>query len=422
MMNKHFGKWVEKGIRWDWSFRFIFMFMYISLVGTVVYIGGLLQCGTNFFIAGNTAFLIFLGILLGLELLEDRRYRYETPRRTAIILLLVRMALIEAVVAIDCGEISILLYLIVPFYAYFALGAPISNGLSIFYLLLVFWRLWLARPSWYLDYQTLFVVVVFIGVLFFMRLLAQVIQRDEQNRQRTEQLLADLEISHRQLQRYAQEVSELAAMEERNRLARDIHDSLGHFLTVVNIQLEKALLFRDRDPAEAEQAIRDAKQAAGEALQDIRRSVSALRDSDQTFSMVAATSNLLQGLDEERIRVKFTVVGEESDYNRAALMALYRAAQEGLTNVQKHAQAEELSLDIEFGEQEACLQLRDDGSGFDTAALADTFQDGDKQFGLQGIRERLELVSGRMHLDSSAKGTTLKVMVPKNPMQLENRW
>ncbi len=411
--------WVAKRKRWEWSFRFIFMSMYIALIGTVVYISGLLQCGTVFVIAGNTAFIIIMGTLLGFELFEDRRYQYLTPTRTAVLLLLARMLLIEAVVAIDCGPISYLLYLIVPFYAYFSFGSRISNGLSIFYLLLVLGRLWFTNPQWYFESQTLFVVIVFFFLLVFMRLLAQVIQRDQQNRQRTEQLLADLEVSHRRLQLYAEEAAELAAMEERNRLARDIHDSLGHFLTAINIQLEKALAFQNRDQQVAEQALRDAKQAASEALADVRQSVSALRASDQPFSFVSAAGDLVQGLDNGRFEVQFSVEGDESDYNRAALIALYRAAQEGLTNVQKHAQATQVSLSVDFGDQKACLRLYDDGLGFNTGVISESMRDTQGQFGLQGIQERLELVSGQMRLESSPAGTTMTVTVPKDPMKIE---
>ncbi len=411
--------WTSKRRKWDWSFRFIFMSMYIAMIGTVVTISGLLQCGSGFFLAGNTAFILIMVTLLGIELFEDRRYHYETPRRVAIMLLLARMLLIEGVVALDCGVISYMLYLIVPFYAYFPFGAAVSNGLSLFYLLLVLVRLWLSDPRWYADYQTLFVFIVFVFLLVFMRLLAQVVQRDQQSRQQTERLLFDLEASHRRLQRYAEEAADLAAAEERNRLARDIHDSLGHFLTAVNIQLEKALAFRLRDPDAAEQAIRDAKQAASEALQDVRRSVSALRDGDEPFSFVGATDHLLQGLDGDLYTVVFHVMGDEMNYSRAALMALYRAAQEGLTNVQKHAGAEHITLQVEFGEQEACFRLHDDGTGFDTAVLDETARDPDHSFGLQGIQERLELVRGQMQLQSSPEGTTLIVIVPKDPLKLE---
>lgn len=394
--------------------------MYIAMIGIVVYISGLLQCGSSFIIPGNIAYIFIIATLLGFELLEDRRYRYETPHRAAVVLLLARMLLIETVVIIDCGQISYLLYLIVPFYAYFTFGAAVSNGLSIFYTLLVLARLWLSDPQWYTDFEILFVVIVFFFLLIFMRLLAQVIQRDQRNRRRTELLLVDLEASHRRLQVYAEEVADLAAAEERNRLARDIHDSLGHFLTAVNIQLEKALAFKERDPAVAEQAIRDAKQAASEALQDVRHSVAALRDSDQPFSFVMATEGLVRGLDDGRGSIQFTIVGDETGYNRAVLMALYRTAQEGLTNVQKHAGAEHVSLQVEFGRQEACFQLHDDGRGFDTAVMDETVRDPEKTFGLQGIQERLELVGGRMRLESSADGTTLIVTVPKDPMKLDN--
>ena len=80
-----------------------------------------------------------------------------------------------------------------------------------------------------------------------------------------------------------------------------------------------------------------------------------------------------------------------------------------------------MSLWVEFGEQVACLQLHDDGSGFDTAVLAEAVHDPDKQFGLQGIQERLELVNGQLRLDSSAKGTTIIVTVTKDPLKLEKQ-
>jgi signal transduction histidine kinase len=419
-MTEKLSHLLAKRKKWDWSFRFIFISMYIAMIGVVVYISGLLQCGNSFIIAGNTAYLLVMAALLGFELLEDRRYCYETPRRVAVVLLLARMILIEVVVFVDCGQISYLLYLIVPFYAYFAFGPKVSNVLSIFYVLLVLGRLWLTVPQWYLNFEILFVIIVFLFLLIFMHLLAQVIQRDQRSRLQTEQLLVDLEASHRRLQVYAEEVADLAAAEERNRLARDIHDSLGHFLTAVNIQLEKALAFKERDPAVAEQAIRDAKQAASEALQDVRQSVSALRDSDQPFSFVTATEGLVRGLDDGHGSMQITVEGDETGYNRAVLMALYRTAQEGLTNVQKHAAAEHVSLHVEFGREEACFRLHDDGRGFDTAVMAQTVRDPEKTFGLQGIQERLELVGGRMRLESSADGTTLIITVPKDPMKLDN--
>ena len=127
------------------------------------------------------------------------------------------------------------------------------------------------------------------------------------------------------------------ATEERNRLARDIHDSLGHSLTAVNIQLEKALAYWQRSPDESHQAIRDAKQAASEALQEVRHSVGTLRDPDSRFSLRGALEGLTERMNAQGLPIASTITGDESDYNRSTLVALFRGAQEGLTNVQRHA-------------------------------------------------------------------------------------
>ena len=96
----------------------------------------------------------------------------------------------------------------------------------------------------------------------------------ETSRARTKQLLTDLEQSHHELRDHAAEVEELATAEERNRVARDIHDSVGYSFAVVNVQLEKALVFLRRDVDVTEQAMKDARRAAKEALGDVRESAS----------------------------------------------------------------------------------------------------------------------------------------------------
>ena len=101
-------------------------------------------------------------------------------------------------------------------------------------------------------------------------------------------------------------------------------------------------------------------------------------------------------------------------------MALYRSAQEGLTNIQKHAQATAVKLTVHLEEAEGKLILQDDGRGFDTTTLDDLAIDPYHSFGLQGIQERLELVRGQMQVISqSEQGTILQITVPRNLMILE---
>ncbi|MBN1935258.1 MAG: sensor histidine kinase [Anaerolineae bacterium] len=416
VLNEKIAQWMAQQTS-PQSFRSMFTLVYIGITGIIAYFNQLGRIESRVVLGRNAELGLLLVFLLGLERLEHRRYRDGTPLPIAIILLLARIVLFEGVVALDSSMASIFLYPIIPFSAYFAFGSTVSSILSFVYLLVAGWRTWNLDNLWYTNVSITSTLVAFVFVLIFMQVVAPVIKRDEQNRRRTEELLSDLQASHLKLQMYAIQVGELAAMEERNRLARDIHDSLGHYLTAVNIQLEKALAYRDRNPEEATQAIRDAKHAAEEALQDVRRSVSTLRDANARFSLQSELEALVERVNGASCTVDLTISGSEVGYARPVLMTLYRAAQEGLTNIQKYAQATHVTLDVHFGPQLATLYLRDDGRGFDTAALERAPER--LSFGLQGIRERIELVSGQMSLRSKPQqGTELSVTVPKNPTDL----
>jgi signal transduction histidine kinase len=396
------------------SFRLVFSLLYLGIITAVVYFSLVNECRSRFFLGNPTALIGILVFLLAIERFEQGRYGMHPPRNVALALILGRMALIETVTLLDCSGFSYLLYPIVPFAAYFSLGSRWSKYLAGFYFALFIGKAWLADPLWYSNTSAMFNLLIITLLLIFMQVMARAIYRDEINSQELERLLADLEATNRRLQAYAAQVAELAATAERNRLARDIHDSLGHYLTAVNIQLEKALAFRNRSPEEAEQAIRDAKQAASEALLDVRRSVGALRSDADQFKLKQALQELVRGMDDGRFHIDLRFEGSENGYTRLPLMALYRAAQEGLTNIQKHAQASQVVVEVKLGHDEASLCLHDDGQGFDTDLIEEWMAAPHNTFGLQGIRERLELVQGEMRLTSNAEeGTRLYVTVPK---------
>ncbi len=417
VMNSQLTRWLSSRRPPLPSFRFLFTLMYLGVIGAIAYSNTILNCGRKLLGGGAGVLAVIFLLLLALEQIEHRRYRYEAPMSVAVVLLVVRMALFEGVGALDCTILSVLLYPIVTFSAYFSFGTAVSLLLSLFYALIAVGKAWVYNPTWYLKTTTLFVLLAFGLLLSFMQVLAPAIRRDEENRRRTEQLLADLEVSHRTLQAYAEQVGELAATEERNRLARDIHDSLGHSLTAVNIQLEKALAYWQRSPTEAIQAIRDAKLAASEALQDVRDSVGALRVADSRFSLRAALQGLVGRLQAQGLPITLTITGNEREYNTSTLVALHRAAQEGLTNVQKHAGANRVELELSFGDATAYLRLRDNGRGFDTSMLDAPSGSAEVGFGLQGIRERLDLVGGRVEIRSDpGQGTELVMLAPKDPV------
>lgn len=398
------------------SFRFVFSLMYLGVISSIVYFSLMGQCQTQFMAMETGLLLIILACLVGLEQWERSHYGDAVPLRSAVILLVMRMVLVQTVVMMDCSGFATFLYPLIPFSAYFSLGPRISNVVGFGY---VMWYFWQYRPLSASGEASVFNLMIFAVLLLFMLVLARVIDSDERNQKNLETLLADLEASNVKLQLYAEQVAELAATEERNRLARDIHDSLGHRLTVVAIQLEKALAYKDRDPNEAEQAILDAKQAASGALKDVRLSVRSLRDADDGFSLQTALAELVDGLENGRFSIQYQFTGKEESYSRPVLLALYRSAQEGLTNIQKHAQATAVSLTIYLEEAEGKLILQDNGRGFDTTTLDDLAIDPYHSFGLQGIQERLELVRGQMQVISQpGQGTILQITVPKNPTVL----
>lgn len=380
-------------------------------VAAILYFA-VLVAGVYFTVAGLSAagplsaagFSGLLGVLLALELVERRRFGLHTPPRLAVGLLAARILLLEAVGALDAPGFSRVLYLLVPFTAYFSLGRKVSYALAAGYLVAVVVKLSFV-PGWYANPERVSDLLMFVvGMVFAVSMAA---------------VGAEAEASRARAEAYAGQVAELAAITERNRLARDIHDSLGHHLTAIAVQLEKATAFRQRDPAASQQALADARRATQHALRDVRQSVGQLRDGG-AFSLPAALAELVAG--DHGFTVTLAVSGEETGYRRPALLALYRAAQEGLTNVHKHAAARRVTVRVTFGDDCAHLLVEDDGCGFAVDSLSTVDNSagngvphGRGGYGLRGMLERLELVGGSLQVDAApGRGTRLLVTVPRD--------
>ncbi len=403
------------------ALRLGFAAAYIGVVGAlVVYSNFLTPCAGPLAAAREWTMTGLLAVLLFIERFELGRDAQPVARQLALGLLLARIALVQGIVMLDCTQLGVLLYVVVPFAVFFVLGAAISRLVGLAYWLFVAVQAgYIGRAGLQTNLDWLTVVVIFTLLLIFVYVIAGHIDRDQRSRQQMRRLLDQLAESHRQLQDYAGRVAELAAAAERNRLARDIHDSLGHYLTAISIQLEKAQAYRGRNPAEADRAIRDAQETARAALQDVRQSVGTLRDAGERFSLRQSLDGLVGRMAGGPLEITYSVEGDETDYAGPVLTVLYRAAQEGLTNAQRHARARHAVLDVQLGETEARLRLRDDGIGFDPARLAEQAAGGNPGYGLQGLRERLEMVRGQMQITSDRQaGTEITITVPKHLAQV----
>jgi signal transduction histidine kinase len=351
----------------------------------------------------TTAFLLLI------DRVEYFLYADATPRNAAIVLLLARIAGIEILSWLDQFRYSPFLYFIVLYLTCMYFGELASYGVAFLVWLVYILKHMHYTPHWLYDATEIHYLVLFTVGIVLITTIARAAAKEKASREHAEELFSALEISHRQLQEYAGQVAELATTRERNRVARDIHDSLGHYLTVINVQLEKALALREKKPEEAVRAVSDAKHLASEALQDVRRSVGALRTLQELPKFSSSLTELVERIRSDTCTVTLNMEGSEDSFPKQGLLALYRAAQEGLTNIQKHASASHIWLDLHFNERDATLSLRDNGQGFDTTKRVNGC------YGLQGVSERLDLVGGNLQVESMpGQGTTLLVKLLKN--------
>ncbi|MBI5841882.1 MAG: sensor histidine kinase [Chloroflexi bacterium] len=242
--------------------------------------------------------------------------------------------------------------------------------------------------------------------IFFVVVFSQFRLNEQQAREKAEELAKQLEAANHQLAEYASQAEELAATQERNRLAREIHDNLGHYLTIINVQIEAAKVTLDSDPKRTWDALNKAQELARKGLTSVRESVSALRVSPvENRPLEEVISTLVDETQATGITAKFDVLGEPRAVDEKVALALYRAAQEGLTNVRKHANASCVDVELDFSRPDKIrLSVRDDGAG-----AADT----SSGFGLVGIRERIHLLGGDCKIETQAgKGFCLEVSVP----------
>ncbi|PVZ08634.1 sensor histidine kinase [Actinomycetospora cinnamomea] len=227
---------------------------------------------------------------------------------------------------------------------------------------------------------------------------------------REQAMRRELATAHQQLRDRTAEVERLAAAQERNRLARDIHDGLGHSLTVVAMQLQaaRALLAHGSDEhGPVDGVLAKAQHQSQSALAEVRRSVRVLREPRVVPPLPEVLRDLAAESSAAGLPTALTVVGDERPVSETVHEALFRTAQEGLTNVRKHAAASRAELVLDYAAAAVRVEVRDDGRGAGTPDPDDT------GVGLLGLRERAEDLGGRLELAAApGGGCALTVEVP----------
>lgn len=347
--------------------------------------------------------VLFTGLMAAFTLGHRFIPEPDAPLSRRLLYLLAQGIIIFSIVLVGRGEafLPILYFIVVP-QAYLLLPFRNASIVTLFFILALGLNYFIiAGPRGVLG-----ILLPYAGGFVFFAAVSLMATRQREERERAEGLLAELEEAHRRLREYAQRVEELAVAEERNRLAREIHDSLGHHLTVASVQLEAARGLLTVNPARARAQMDKAQRSVKEALREVRRSVRALRPGELEREPLAQS---LRALIEEfqattALPVEFEVEGEERRLSPAVELTLYRAAQEALTNVQKHAHASQVELALRFAPHEVGLTVADNGVGCSELS---------EGFGLKGLRERAELLGGSLTAGNRDEGGfELKVTVP----------
>jgi signal transduction histidine kinase len=250
--------------------------------------------------------------------------------------------------------------------------------------------------------------LIFIRTLSFLivgYILSQIVASMRQQR-------TALERANRKLVHYAATLEQLATSQERNRLGRELHDTLAHTLSGLAVQLEGVKSLWDTDPSAASQMLEKSLQVTRSGLKETRQAIQALRATPiEDLGISLAVRELAENA---AARAGFTLQLEIDkdlgEISPAIEQCLYRITQEALENIVRHAQARIVHLKLGAGDGRLILGIGDDGVGFDLAAV-----DRESHYGLRGICERAELVNGDFRLQSQpGKGTSIQLIIRKN--------
>jgi signal transduction histidine kinase len=257
----------------------------------------------------------------------------------------------------------------------------------------------------------LVMVLNYGGLCFLFGGYAHQIGQAEAARGRNLHLLDELQVAHRQLQGYAVQVEELAAEQERSRLARELHDSVTQTVFSMNLTVQSARLLLERDPDRVADQLQRLEELAASAMGEIQTLVSQLRPTTMAeeglpaaLRRLAAERQVRDGLD-----VTVEVSGERVLLDSEAT-SLYYIAQEALTNVAKHASTGQATLRLNLVPGVSFLEIEDGGLGFDPQSVSS--QHG--HFGLAGMAERARELGWSLSIESQP-GRGTRVRVEENP-------
>lgn len=247
--------------------------------------------------------------------------------------------------------------------------------------------------------MTLIQTVILLAVGFSVSYLMSSLRKQQRS----------LEAANVRLTHYASTLDQLATTRERNRLARELHDTLAHTLSGLSVQLETVKAYWDVDNQTARFELEKSLDAAHSGLEETRRALKALRAGqlDDLGLVMAIRTLVTEATVRAGLGLDISIADNLPAISPDVEQCIYRIVSEAVNNAVEHARAKNLTVKLELIEEKLMLSVKDDGVGFELGKSGEA-----DKFGLAGMRERAQLVGGELNIKSEpGKGTTIELTV-----------
>jgi signal transduction histidine kinase len=381
----------------------------VALGGTLRYLGYILEQPSQWAILGLLA--VFFVLLALAPLLSRRSARYMhlyLAVQTCILVALTIVTTIEDFVALPFMSLMLMAMTVFPPKIGF-------RWIGVFIVILVVSMVAYGlmfhgiNTEWILLNALLYITIYLAtgAVMAVVRQLETARNEAEVARQESDELLAELQVTHQQLQAYTGQAEELAVIAERNRLARNLHDSVSQTVFSMTLTAEAARILLDRDASRAASELDKLQVLAKSALAEMRSLVFELRPTAVIEKgLIPALRHHMVTLERQHGLIVALQVEGEPHLTDLEAQRLFRVIQEALNNVVKHARTDRASVVLEFEDGCVLARIEDEGQGFATEAAGAEGQG----IGLSTMRERVEMLGGTLTIDSSpGAGTQVTV-------------
>jgi len=231
----------------------------------------------------------------------------------------------------------------------------------------------------------------------------------------------ELEQAHRQLAETAAQEQELAVLRERTRLAREMHDTLGHALVLISVKLEAAQRLRERDPQRCDQELEATKEIVRDSMKELRASIANLRSPalEREPACRALSRYAREMAQRAGLRVSYDLHPDIEGLPEAVEETLWKVGQEALANIEKHAQARNVLLHISRQDSQIFMKIEDDGIGLPPGLCRQhaeeqaSYESPAGHYGLNGMLERVKSIRGQISIHpNKERGVAVEVTLP----------